>query len=201
GPAGAAFAAAEVQTFLARFVAGARPPRRVMAGATSPGVLADPIERTEVLLDVQWAAALAPGAALEVVIGSRAGDIPEALVKAVNDRAADVISPSFGLCEPLITRPATELFDAFYGMANLQGQTMLVAAGDSGATDCAPVSDVVAVNALAASPNSVAVGGTALDPLFDPRSFAATGYGGEIAWNDLGGAGGGRARPGFGPPP
>ena len=192
----------DVQTFLQRFVAGARPPHRVMAGATSPGVLTDPIERTEVLLDVQWAAALAPGAALEVVIGSRAGDIPEALVKAVNDRVADVISLSFGLCEPLTTRTATELFDAFYGVANLQGQTMLVAAGDSGATDCAPASDVVAVNALAASPNSVAVGGTALDPLFDPKSFAATGYGGESAWNDLGGAGGGGvstvfARPSF----
>jgi hypothetical protein len=190
----------DVQTFMQRFVAGARPPRRVMAGATNPGVLTDPIERTEVLLDVQWAAALAPGAALEVVIGSRTGDIPEALVKAVNDRVGDVISLSFGICEPLTTRTATELFDAFYGVANLQGQTVLVAAGDSGATDCAPVSNVVAVNALAASPNSVAVGGTALDPLFDPKSFAATGYGGESAWNDLSGAGGGGVSTVFGRP-
>src|SRR5262249_31226378 len=102
-----------------------------------------------------------------------------------------VISLSFGLCEPFSTRTATELFDSFYGLADLQGQTVLVAAGDSGATDCAPDSNVVAVNALAASPNSVAVGGTELDPLFDSRTFAATGYGGERAWNDSGGAGGG----------
>src|SRR5262249_59003527 len=80
-------------------------------------------------------------------------------------------------------------------------QTVLVAAGDAGATDCAPESNLVAVNALAASPNSVAVGGTALDPLFDGRTFAATGYGGEEAWNDTGGGGGGGGGPGVSAPP
>ena len=181
----------DVQRFGERYLDGPRPLHKLLAGPSNPGVLADPLERMEVLLDVQWGAALAPGAALEVVIGSRAGDIPEALVKAVSDRVGDVLSLSFGLCEAFSTRTATELFDTFYGLANLQGQTVLVAAGDAGATDCAPDSDLVAVNALAASPNSVAVGGTALDPLFDTRTFAATGYGGEEAWNDSGGAGGG----------
>src|SRR5262249_2174678 len=48
---------------------------------------------------------------------------------------------------------------------------------------------------------SVAVGGTALDPLFDGRTFAATGYGGEEAWNDSGGAGGGGGGTVFARPP
>ena len=61
---------------------------------------------------------------------------------------------------------ATELFDGLYTIANLQGQTVVVASGDAGNTDCAPDLPTVAVNALASSPHAVAVGGTALDAGF-----------------------------------
>src|SRR5262249_22248151 len=123
----------------------------------------------------------------------------EALVKAVSDRVGDVISLSFGLCEPFSTRTATELFDAFYGLANVQGQTVLVAAGDAGGTDCAPESNLVAVDALAASPHSVDVGRTrAL--VRDGRPLRVAGGGGGGAGKDGGGGGRGgasgvRARP------
>src|SRR5262249_60465232 len=107
----------DVRRFGERFLDGPRPLHKLLAGTSNPGMLADPIERMEVLLDVQWGAALAPGAALEVVIGSRAGDIPEALVKAVSDRAGDVISLSVGLCRAFTTRIAHGLFDPCHGRA------------------------------------------------------------------------------------
>src|SRR5262249_6926473 len=55
-----------VRRFGERFLDGPRPLHKLLAGTSNPGMLADPIERMEVLLDVQWGAALAPGAALEV---------------------------------------------------------------------------------------------------------------------------------------
>jgi subtilase family serine protease len=97
-------------------------PRREFAGP-DPGVLTDRDERIEVLLDTQWAGALAPGARVNVVISTREGNIPEALVKAVDERTlGDVITVSFGLCEAAWESSTTELFDAFYAIANLQGR-------------------------------------------------------------------------------
>jgi hypothetical protein len=167
----------------------ALPPARVLVG-TDPGVLTREGEETEVLLDAEWAGALAPSAQVRIVIGTLAGDIPEALVKAVVDRAGDIISISFGLCEPQAPTVATEVFDGFYAIANSQGQTVVVSSGDDGAQDCAPSSDQVAVNALAASPHAVAVGGTSLFVDFDGTGDV-TRYIGETVWNDDHGAGGG----------
>jgi kumamolisin len=166
-------------------------PVRKLAGRDDPGVLSDEGEETEVLLDTQWAGALAPGAQLNVVIGSPRGNIPEALEKAVNDREGDVITISFGLCEPFAPIIAAELFDAFYAIANAQGQTVLVAAGDGGATECDIGDDVLAVNALASSPHAVAVGGTSFD-LADDGSLPVPLV--ERIWaDDFGGGGGGES--------
>ena len=166
-------------------------PIRKLAGRRDPGILSEEGEETEVLLDTQWAGALAPGAQLNVIIGSRRGNIPQALEKAVNDREGDVITISFGLCEPFTSILAAELFDAFYAIANAQGQTVLVASGDGGATECGEGDDQLAVNALASSPHAVAVGGT---------SFALGADGSlpgvldERVWSDaFGGSGGGQS--------
>ena len=160
---------------------------RVFAGA-DPGMLTRSGEVTEVLLDTEWALALAPAARVNVVIGSQSGDIVEAIQKAMEDRLGDVISVSFGLCELTAHTADTELFDVLYALANARGQTVLVASGDGGPTACLPGSSRPAVNALAASPHAVAVGGTTLDPLFDDASGNATGYGGEVVWNEGRGA-------------
>ena len=163
-------------------------PVRKLAGRRDPGVLSDEGEETEVLLDTQWAGALAPGAQLNVVIGSPRGNIPEALEKAVNDREGDVITISFGLCEPFTSTLAAELFDAFYAIANAQGQTVVVASGDGGATECEG-DDRLAVNALASSPHAVAVGGTSFVLAPDGSLPAPLG---ESVWSDaFGGSGGG----------
>src|SRR5437773_1926433 len=190
------FADSDVALFSSNYLSFQLAPVRVFPGA-DPGILADEGERIEVLLDTQWAGSLAPGAALDVVIGSRQGNIPEALIAAIESRAGDVVSLSFGLCEQAAPVVTTELFDAFYAVANSQGQTVLVAAGDDGGRDCAPQSLVPAVSGLASSPHVVAVGGTsfALNPDGSvPGSLV------ERVWEDSGGAGGGGRSIVFGMP-
>jgi hypothetical protein len=194
------FDLADVAAFAARFGVSPRAPVKHFVGP-NPGVLPEFGELTEVLLDTQWAGALAPQADVTVVIGSRDGDIPEAVSEAIERRLGQVVSISFGLCEPLSSATVTEVFDGLYTVANLQGQTVVVASGDAGATDCAPDLPTVAVNALASSPHAVSIGGTALDPAFDGDGVA-TGWVSETVWNDDSGAGGGGlsrifARPGY----
>jgi kumamolisin len=185
------FEDSDIAGFAGLFGLALNPVRKLARPGDDPGVLSEEGEETEVLLDTQWAGSLAPGAQLNVVIASPEGNIPEALEKAVTDREGDVITISFGLCEPFAPVIAAELFDAFYAIANAQGQTVLVAGGDGGATECEPGDDSLAVNALASSPHAVAVGGT---------SFALGASGSvpapldERVWADgFGGGGGGES--------
>jgi len=193
------FADSDVAAFASRFLSRPLAPVRVFTGGTDPGILADQGEQIEVLLDTQWAGALAPGATLNVMIGSSKGNVPEALEAAIVNRSqtppqpsGDVVSVSFGLCEPLAAPVVTELFDDLYAIGNAQGQTIVVASGDDGANDCAPQGRAgVAVNALASSPHALAVGGTSFDLSADgqvPSDVV------ESVWNDnFGASGGGRS--------
>ncbi len=130
------------------------------------------------------------------------GNIPEALIKAIDNRAGgapsgDVITLSFGLCEQAAPVVTNELFDAFYAIANAQGQTVLVASGDDGGRDCFPQSLAPAVSGLASSPHVVAVGGTSFT-LNPDGSVPANLV--ERVWEDSGGAGGGGRSIVFGMP-
>jgi hypothetical protein len=193
----------DVLRFRERFLARGNAPGKRFAGA-DPGVLTAPGEETEVLLDVQWAGAAAPDAAVVSVIGSRDGDVPEALAVAVEERIGDVVSISFGLCELAAPRATidvmAEVFDSLYALASAQGQTVLVSAGNNGATDCGRGDARAAVNALASSPYALAVGGTNLALGADGNGDAIS-YLGETVWNDSHGAGGGGESRIFARPP
>ena len=195
------FADSDVAMFSTNFLRFQLAPVRVFAGA-DPGILSDEGERIEVLLDTEWAGSLAPGATLNVVIGSQGGNIPEALIKAIDNRdsgapSGDVITLSFGLCEQAAPVVTNELFDAFYAIANSLGQTVLVASGDDGGRDCFPQSLAPAVSGLASSPHVVAVGGTSFT-LNPDGSVPANLV--ERVWEDSGGAGGGGRSIVFGMP-
>jgi subtilase family serine protease len=195
------FPDSDVATFSARF-SHALAPRRIFTGK-DPGILPDEGEQIEVLLDTQWAGALAPGASLNVVIGAKHSlAILDAIETAIDNRtrglpSGDVISISFGLCEIRLEPVLTEFVDSLYAIANAQGQTVVVASGDSGARDCLPNRGDIAVNGLASSPHAVAVGGTrfnldalgAVPPVVD-----------ETVWNDDAGASGGGRSIVFGMP-
>jgi hypothetical protein len=142
----------------------------------------------EAALDVEDVTGLAPGAAIKVFIGPQSGNGPLDTYEAmVSDPSVNVISTSWGVCEPLMaTSPGQQATEsAIFAEAAALGKTVVAAAGDSGSSDCYfPPSDVdatVTVDDPADQPNVTGVGGTSL-----------LGAGpNEAVWNDFYGSGGG----------
>ena len=141
-------------------------------------------EEGEVLLDAEWASAMAPGASVLVDIADT--DIDASLIHIVTEHPeAKIITISFGSCERL-DPSSVALFAPMYAQAAAQGQTVLVAAGDNGSDGCIDGAGP-SVSSLASDANVTSIGGTALDPAFDANG-TATGYVSETVWNDGDGA-------------
>src|SRR5579862_9660539 len=199
------FALTDVASFQRQFAVAARTPVKVFP-STNPGIgavngacqgirnqhdLQTCIEgeQAEVLLDTEWAGAMAPGTTVLVDISG--ADIDQSLLDIVtNHPEATTITMSFGSCERLDAGDLT-LFGHMYTQAAAQGQTVLVSTGDDGVDGCQDGRGP-SVNVLASDATVTAVGGTALDPAFNAAGDA-TGYAGETVWNDTGGASGGGA--------
>ena len=137
-------------------------------------------------VDIEQVATQAPGARIISYEGpndtaSGAYDTWHAIVSA---DAAQVVSTSWGLCEPMsATAGYISSFAPLFEEAAAQGQTILSAAGDSGSEDCYSSSDnstALEVDYPSSDPNVTAVGGTSL-----------LGPGDEVVWNSASGAGGG----------
>ena len=138
----------------------------------------------EATLDVEEAAGLAPGAAIEVYTAPDTNTGPlDAYQRMADDNTASIITTSWGTCETDPTGSATGEQAIFEQMA-AQGQTVIAAAGDSGSSDCKPVSNLsaVAVDDPASQPYVTGVGGlsvTSINPLT------------QSVWNDGVNSGGG----------
>ena len=156
-------------------------PVKVDGGSTSA-------QSGEAALDVEDVAGLAPGANIKVFVGPQSGNGPIDTYEAmVADPSVNIISTSWGVCEPLMaTSPGQQATEStIFAEAAAQGQTVVAAAGDSGSTDCyfppSDTSTAVTVDDPADQPDVTGVGGTSL-----------TGAGpAETAWNDVYGSGGG----------
>jgi kumamolisin len=132
----------------------------------------------EVMLDIEVAGAVAPGAHIAVYFGGNTDrDFHDALATAVHDagRSPSVVSISWGSREDHWTGQARRVFDDVLVDAAALGVTVLAAAGDHGAGD---VSDDGHPHAdyPASSPYMIGCGGTTL--------FLAGGQPQEVAWND-----------------
>jgi subtilase family serine protease len=147
----------------------------------------------ETSLDLQTAAAVAPGAQLRLVQSTRAG-ILDGFSRAVGDPRGlpDVISMSYGGCALAENRGApryTAVINAVLAMTALTGVSSFVAAGDSGSTTCGTVVPGTTLSYPAVSPYVTAVGGTRL------TLGAGNTRASETVWNDsafgVKGAGGG----------
>jgi hypothetical protein len=151
----------------------------------------------EAVLDVEDVSALASGATINVYeapasdIGTQfaTNDIYNAMVNADN---ANVISASWGLCEPdfeLTSPGAQEVENSIFEEAAAQGMSTFAAAGDAGSNDCAfgttPTKPDVSVDDPASQAFVVGVGGTTLLAAAVPPN--------QKVWNDgaEGGGGGG----------
>jgi kumamolisin len=142
----------------------------------------------EVLLDIEVAGSVAPGAKIVVYFAPNTSQgFQDALTTAIHDATnkPSVISISWGGAESTWTAQSMTAFDSAAQDAAALGVTICVASGDNGSSD--GVTDgAIHVDFPASSPHVLGCGGTSLQS----ASGAITS---ETVWNDgaQGGAGGG----------
>jgi subtilase family serine protease len=149
-------------------------------------------EEEEALLDMEWAAAVAPGATIQVVIAPNS-DTQSAMDYIVNRLPATrVISVSFGYGESDL--PASQAsqymqyLDSYFMQAAAQRQTFLVSSGDEGARD---VPDVAAVADPGGPGALIVMNGTISKQTYGGTSLSAPIWAGLFALvNQFGSPGG-----------
>ncbi|WP_127503923.1 S53 family peptidase [Actinoplanes solisilvae] len=148
---------------------------------------------TETALDLQNAAAVAPGAQMRLVQATPSSML-DAFSRAIGDSKGqpDVISVSYGGCaltEESALPAEVKVINSLLAMIALTGTSTFVAAGDSGSTTCGPGPGRTTLSYPAVSPFVTAVGGTRLAVNTDNVRTS------EVVWNDSvygeNGAGGG----------
>jgi hypothetical protein len=125
-------------------------------------------------LDVEWSGAMAPSATIDFVAGV---DIfNNSLTYAIDTNLAPIITTSYGACEAAAGTSEVLSLNVLFKQANAQGQTILAAAGDAGATDCDENVQIatqgLAVDFPGSSPFVTSLGGTQFN-----GDAAATGSG------------------------
>ncbi len=134
----------------------------------------------EVMLDIEVAASVAPGANIAVYFAPNTDQgFVDAITTAVHDTTnkPSVISISWGGPESSWTQQAITALDSACQAAALLGITVTVACGDNGSTD--GVSDGANhVDFPASSPHVLACGGTQI-------SASGTTLSNEVVWNEL----------------
>jgi subtilase family serine protease len=145
----------------------------------------------ESALDIEQITGLAPGVHVIVYEAPESGSEISVFSAFVQQDAAQVMSSSWGNCEPDRSKAELAAFGTLLQEAAAQGQSFFVAAGDDGASDCYEEEGFhdkrLAVDTPASQPFATGVGGTAiLEPTAPPA---------EYLWNEgpefLGGGGGG----------
>ena len=140
----------------------------------------------EIAIDVEWAHAIAPDAAI-VLVESKSekdADLVAATMYAVDNNLGDVITQSFGEAEMCATPAVLAQQRAVFQKAGDLGITVFASSGDKGAGRQAcndPNSLVFSVSTPASDPDVTAVGGTHL------VAGAGGTYESESAWSSSGG--------------
>ncbi len=152
-------------------------------------------------LDLEWSGAIAREATIEFVYSrlnnGNNDNVIDALNYAITHDVAPIISMSYGDCEPDETSFITT-GETWLQQANAQGQTLVIASGDTGAADCdtgASAGSGLAVDYPASSAYATGVGGTEFDEGSNGASYwakagstdvinSALSYIPEVVWND-----------------
>jgi len=132
----------------------------------------------EAALDIEDLIGLAPNASILVYEGKNSGTGALQTYQAiVTENRAQVVSTSWGLCEPQEGTAAAGVESEFFQEAAVQGQTIFAASGDHGVKDCVSGthSTSSAVDDPASQPYVTGVGGTSLPAIGPPPT--------ESVWN------------------
>jgi subtilase family serine protease len=158
----------------------------------------------EAALDVEWASAAAPGAAIQLVSCANTRTTFGGLIAIQNligsANPPKIMSLSYGECEAENGASANGAFSLAYQQAAAEGISVFVAAGDEGAAGCdaggTSATHGIGVSGFASTPYNVAVGGTDFgDSSLGTNSnywnssnganyTSAMSYIPEIPWND-----------------
>jgi len=171
----------------------------ILLVSANPGLVAG--DQDESTLDVEWSGAVAPAAAVKLVVGESTGATDGVDLSAqfiVNHTTAPVVSVSYGTCEQHMGSTELAFYNGLWEQAASQGMSVLVAAGDAGAAGCDSGGDStgsgLAVNGLCSSPYSTCVGGTEFNEGSDSAEYwsatnttsdgSALSYIPEEVWNE-----------------
>jgi subtilase family serine protease len=104
----------------------------------NPGGSSDSDE-VESDIDLEYSNAIAQGATIDFVYtgnSQNSGGAFQAIQYAVDQKIGDIISSSYGDCEPQLGSGEYATYNASLEQAASQGQSVIAAAGDDGSTDC-----------------------------------------------------------------
>lgn len=172
-------------------------------------------DETESESDVEYAGGVAPGATILFLYAGNSANssVADALNYAITNNVAPILTYSYGGCEAENSSSALQGEEGAFLQAAAQGQTVLVAGGDSGAAGCEDPGVTTAYDGLqvsypASSPNVTAIGGTSFNDTTggtywnssnNSQAGSALGYIPESVWNEsatnpLSASGGGFSR-------
>jgi len=174
-------------------------PTDVLVPNTGSSLVIDPGDVSESELDMEWSGGIAKDASVYFVYtgDSSQNGFFDALVYAVEQPVAPIVSVSYGTCEKGLS-PSDAIFYGQVGdLAAMVGVTVLVASGDSGAAGCddyqppeSAATQGLFVGFPASIPTVVAVGGSVFDfsavnqSTYWSAGGAALKYIPESVWND-----------------
>ncbi len=166
-------------------------------------------DQDEATLDVEWSGAVAPGAQIILAPAVTSGPTDGAFISAaylVNTIHVlpQIVSVSFGACEQAMGSSELAGWNTLWQEAALQGQTVVVSSGDSGAAGCdlgsATAGTEAGVNGICSSPYATCVGGTQFNDTASPSTYwngtdnpagaSAKSYIPELVWNESAANGG-----------
>ena len=197
----------DVRNFRQVFGLPANDPQVVVNGR-DPGVTNKPQAfEKEAVIDAEWAGAVAPGAAIRLIVSESTNSTSGSDLSAeyaVDNNVAPVLSGSYAFCESTLGPAGNQFHNRLWQQAAAQGMTVVIGTGDGGAADRdaergasppAPARSGLTVNGVASTPYNVAVGGTDFQDLTsadmywnaanNPTTHAsAKGYIPETTWND-----------------
>lgn len=190
----------DVSDFRNLFALPTNPPNVVHNGP-DPGVNGG---EGEADLDIEWSGAVAPNAQIDYIVSEgtlTADPVVLSALYVIDNNSDDILSVSFGKCEPNLGTAGNTLFQQLWEQAAAQGITVTVSAGDGGSAGCddfhteTATTLGLAISGLASTPFNIAVGGTDFDDNGRQSSFwnttnatstfeSALGYVPESSWND-----------------
>jgi hypothetical protein len=165
---------------------------------TGDSAVASSDDEGESDLDIEYAGSIAKDATINFVYVGNDGSSGafDAMEYAIRFGIAPIISISYGACETMAGQVDVDTYGFFMDEAAIQGQTLIAASGDAGATACdsgnTEAFEGLAVQFPSDSPDVTGVGGTEFNEgtgtYWNSANGAgegsAIGYVPEMVWND-----------------